>query len=156
MIHADRQTNLQTYYKLPNGRQGSPEFGIFEDSKTQIMGKINLEGMEFFAFHGCFREEQIIGSKFIVDLSVETDTEIPEHSDNLHDTVDYVGLYRCVRREMEQKSHLLEHVSRRILDAVRADFPVVKAIDLRVSKINPPMGGKMDRVSFKTQWRKES
>mgnify|MGYP001327280363 CR=1 FL=1 len=120
------------------------------------MGTILLEGMEFFAFHGCFKEEQIIGSKFIVDLSVETDTALSEQSDNLHDTADYVGLYRCIRKEMEQKSHLLEHVSRRILEAIRSEFPGVSAIDLKVSKINPPMGGKMHRVSFRTHWKKET
>jgi 7,8-dihydroneopterin aldolase/epimerase/oxygenase len=118
------------------------------------MGTILLEGMEFFAFHGCFKEEQIIGTKFIVDLVVEVDTAIAEHSDALHDTADYVGLYRCVKREMEQKSHLLEHVARRIVDAVCAEFPSVGAIDLKIAKINPPMGGKMHQVSFKTQWRK--
>jgi len=118
------------------------------------MGTILLEGMEFFAFHGCFKEEQIIGTKFIVDISVDVDTDIPERSDALHDTADYVGLYRCVKREMEQKSHLLEHVARRIVDAVRTEFPSITAIKLKIAKINPPMGGKMNQVSFRTQWKK--
>jgi dihydroneopterin aldolase len=118
------------------------------------MGTILLEGMEFFSFHGCFKEEQIIGTRFIVDLSVEADTSAAERSDHLHDTADYVGLYRCVRREMEVKSHLLEHVARRIVDAVCAEFPAITAIDLKIAKVNPPMGGKMNQVCFKTHWRK--
>ena len=32
------------------------------------MSQISIEGMEFFAYHGCFAEEQIIGTKFLVDL----------------------------------------------------------------------------------------
>ena len=118
------------------------------------MGTILLEGMEFFSFHGCFKEEQIIGTRFIVDLVVDVDTTVAEQSDSLHDTADYVGLYRCVKREMEQKSHLLEHVGRRIMDAVRLEFPAISAIELKIAKINPPMGGKMQQVSFKTQWKK--
>jgi len=118
------------------------------------MGTILLEGMEFFAFHGCFKEEQIIGTKFIADLTVEVDTEVAEGSDSLHDTADYVGLYRCVKKEMEQKSHLLEHVARRIMDAIRQEFPAITAIDLKIAKLNPPMGGKMHQVSFMTHWKK--
>ena len=113
-----------------------------------------LEGMEFFAFHGCFKEEQIIGTKFIVDLHVETDTSVAEESDHLRDTIDYGGLYQCVKSEMEKKSHLLEHLARRILKAVQADFPAIGSIQLKISKINPPMGGKMQQVCFKTDWKK--
>jgi 7,8-dihydroneopterin aldolase/epimerase/oxygenase len=118
------------------------------------MGTILLEGMEFFAFHGCFKEEQIIGTKFIVDLSVEVETTLAEDSDHLRDTVNYAGLFQCVKNEMEQKSHLLEHLARRIMDALRMEFPALDAIELKIAKINPPMGGKMQQVSFKTRWKK--
>ncbi|MDP1621805.1 MAG: dihydroneopterin aldolase [Bacteroidales bacterium] len=118
------------------------------------MGSILLEGMEFFAFHGCFKEEQIIGTKFIVDICVDVETTLSEESDHLHDTVDYSRLYQCVKKEMEQKAHLLEHIARRILDTIRVEFPSVMAIDVKIAKINPPIGGKMQQVSFKTQWKK--
>ena len=118
------------------------------------MGTILLEGMEFFAFHGCFKEEQIIGTKFILDLQIEVNTTISEQSDHLKDTTDYVALYKCVKKEMEQKSHLLEHVARRILDAIRQEFPAINGIELKIAKLNPPMGGKMQQVSVKTQWKK--
>jgi len=118
------------------------------------MGTILLEGMEFFAFHGCFKEEQIIGTKFTVDLQVTTDTAASEISDHLTDTTDYVGLYRCVKKEMEIKSHLLEHVAHRIVTAICKEFPAIDALELKISKLNPPMGGKMQQVSFKTAWVK--
>ncbi len=118
------------------------------------MGKILLEGMEFFAFHGCFREEQIIGTKFRVDLHIEADTTLAEESDHLRDTVDYVLLYQAVKTEMEQKSHLLEHVGRRIQDHISRQFPAITAIRLKIAKNNPPMGGKMDQVCFVTEWQR--
>jgi dihydroneopterin aldolase len=118
------------------------------------MGTILLEGMEFFSFHGCFKEEQIIGTKFIVDLSVEADLSVSEDSDHLNDTLDYVGLYQCVKKEMAVKSHLLEHVAKRILTAVRNGYPAVDRINLKISKINPPMGGKMQQVCYQTEWIK--
>ncbi len=115
------------------------------------MGQILLEGMEFFAFHGCFKEEQIIGTRFIVDLAVEVDTAAAEASDHLRDTLDYTALYRCVKREMESRSHLLEHLAGRIVAAIRSEFPSITSFDLKIAKINPPMGGKMQQVSFRLQ-----
>jgi 7,8-dihydroneopterin aldolase/epimerase/oxygenase len=116
------------------------------------MGKISLEGMEFFAYHGCFSEEQVIGTKFVVDMDVEADTSAAEQSDHLHDTLNYVNLYHAVKTEMEQKSHLLEHVGGRIVSSVEEQFPSVTSIKLRISKLNPPVGGKVEKVSFTTSW----
>ncbi|MGM0573902.1 MAG: dihydroneopterin aldolase [Bacteroidota bacterium] len=112
------------------------------------MSKILLEEMEFFAYHGCFKEEQVIGNRFLVDLELEVDTEAAEKSDKLQDTVNYQVVYTTINQVMRQKSHLLEHVARRILDALREGFPAIRQMKVKVSKINPPMGGKMRSVSL--------
>jgi 7,8-dihydroneopterin aldolase/epimerase/oxygenase len=112
------------------------------------MGKIQLENMEFYAYHGCFKEEQIIGTRFVVDLEIETDTAKAEVSDHLTDTLNYQEIYQAVKREMDEKSHLLEHVARRIINAVVTGFPGIKHIRVKVSKLNPPVGGKMHQVSM--------
>jgi len=112
------------------------------------MSVISIEGMEFYAYHGCFSEEQLIGTWFVVDLFLETDTTQAEASDNLHDTVNYLEVYQVVKREMEINSKLLEHVGRRILDAVGSNFPQVTHARVKVRKMNPPLGGKMDFVSL--------
>lgn len=111
------------------------------------MGLISLEGMEFFSYHGCFTEEQIIGTRFIIDLRFETDTSFAEISDNLKQTINYQTVYKLVKNEMDIKSHLLEHVARRILKVVMNAFPEIKSANIKVSKLNPPLGGKIDKVS---------
>lgn len=111
------------------------------------MGLISIEGMEFYAYHGCFKEEQIIGNRFMVDLYFEANTGDAEISDNLHKTVDYQSVYRLVAEEMQVKSRLLEHVARRILDRVSKEFPVISSSRIKISKLNPPVGGKVDKVS---------
>lgn len=118
------------------------------------MGKILLEGMEFFSYHGCFKEEQLIGTRFIVDLAVEAETEMAEQSDRLDETVDYVALYAAVKREMGVKAYLLEHVAWRIMQSLRNSFPNLYSIELKISKINPPIGGKLGQVCFATSWCK--
>ena len=112
------------------------------------MAKILLEDMEFYAYHGCFREEQVIGNRFFVDLEIDVDTEKAETSDDLKDTVNYQSVYNEIKTVMAEKSHLLEHLARRIIDALHASFPDIQHIKLKVSKMNPPMGGKMRCVSI--------
>ncbi len=105
---------------------------------------IELVNMEFYAYHGCFKEEQIIGNKFTVTLTIETDLLLPAVSDELSDAVNYQELYRIVKREMEITSKLLENVAHRITSAVHKSFPVVKKTTVSISKLNPPVGGKVE------------
>jgi len=111
------------------------------------MGIISIEGMEFFAYHGCFEEEQLIGTKFIADLFLETDTTAAETSDDLSDTVDYQAVYGIVAEEMKVSSKLLEHVARRIMNRIKEEYPHVTGCRIKISKMNPPVGGRVERVS---------
>lgn len=111
------------------------------------MGLIKIENMEFYAFHGHFREEQIVGNRFILDLTIETDMSVPAKSDNLKDAVNYQKAYQIVKTQMEKKSYLLENIAGRILDALYAEMSGIKKATVKVSKMNPPMGGKIGSVS---------
>lgn len=111
------------------------------------MGIIEIENMEFFAYHGCFKEEQIVGNKFLVDLKITTDCMAASCTDRLEDALDYSRAYELIAIEMKQVSKLLEHVCKRILDALYQEFPMIIEASVKVSKMNPPMGGRMERVS---------
>ncbi|QKG80950.1 dihydroneopterin aldolase [Tenuifilum thalassicum] len=111
------------------------------------MALIEIENMEFYAFHGCFKEEQVVGNQFLVNISFETDTSKAQKTDNLNDTVNYQVVYNLVKAEMQKTSKLLEHVAERITSAVKLEFPEIKSIKVKVSKLNPPMGGKIEKVS---------
>lgn len=108
---------------------------------------IQLEGMEFYAYHGCFKEEQIVGNKFLVDVSITTDCEKAAESDNVKDALNYQVVYEIIKAEMQKKSHLLENVANRILDALFQKFDTIQNITLKISKVNPPVGGQVNRVS---------
>jgi dihydroneopterin aldolase len=111
------------------------------------MGLIKIENMEFYAYHGHFKEEQIVGNRFLVDLTIETDMQVPAKSDDLEDALNYQIAYNIIKEEMQVKSHLLEHIAGRILDNLYNSFTTIKKAEVKVSKMNPPMGGKMERVS---------
>lgn len=103
--------------------------------------------MRFYAHHGCFEEEQTIGTRFRVDLTIEVDTRKAEVSDNIADTVNYLEVYQVVKHEMERPSHLLEHVAHRIGESIRTQFPDTMTVAVKISKLNPPLGGQMESVS---------
>lgn len=105
------------------------------------MGQIALEGLEFFAYHGHYDEEQKIGNKYGVDLYIITDLHPAAGSDDLHQTVNYEVLYRIVRDEMKQPSRLLEHIAHRVIAQVLAHFQTVEKVRVKIYKFNPPLGG---------------
>ena len=105
------------------------------------MGQIALKGLEFFAFHGYYDEEQKIGNKYGVDLYLTTDLHAAGASDKLAETVNYEILYRLTLAEMQQPARLLEHLAHRILDRLMLEFPQVRRARVSVSKFNPPLGG---------------
>ena len=111
------------------------------------MGVIRIEDMEFYAFHGHYREEQIVGNHFLVDVTIETDTDRAGKSDELRDTLNYQTAYLLVKKEMETTSNLLEHIATRILDALYQELTGIKKATVKVSKLNPVMGGRIGRVS---------
>ena len=104
-------------------------------------GIIELDGMEFHAFHGCLERERREGNLFIVDFHGETDLRKAAGSDALEDTVNYGEIYDIIKTEMATPSDLLEHVAGRIVHGIAARFPEFKEFSVRVSKKNPPVDG---------------
>lgn len=121
------------------------------------MGKIVIEEMEFYAFHGHYQEEQIVGNRFLVDLEMDTDLTGPAVSDNLKDAVNYQQAYQIIKKEMKRtKSNLLENIGKRMLDALEEEMNGVKKMTIRIRKLNPPMGGPIKSVGIKMSRKQKS
>jgi 7,8-dihydroneopterin aldolase/epimerase/oxygenase len=110
-------------------------------------GRIALEGLEFHAFHGVYPHERESGNWFEVDIAVDTDFSKAAKTDELAGTVDYEAIYRVVKDEMIKPSKLLETVGENIADEVLRQFPKVINVELKISKINPPIGGKAKKAT---------
>ena len=105
------------------------------------IGIIELEGMEFKAYHGCLPQEKVRGNNFIVDFRGELDLSTAAESDNLDDTLNYADIYDIVSEEMSIPSELLENVAGRIVKSIAARFPQLESFSIRVSKSKPPVDG---------------
>jgi dihydroneopterin aldolase len=109
--------------------------------------KIDLEGMDFRAFHGCYDLEQRTGSHFSVDVRIETELGDVAESDDVTRAVNYLTCYEVVREQMAITQHTIERVAQNIIRALHARFPQTVGIECRVTKLAPPLGGKVARVS---------
>jgi 7,8-dihydroneopterin aldolase/epimerase/oxygenase len=121
-------------------------------SSGRMKGKIHLQGLVFFGYHGCHHEETKLGQRFIVDLRLTTDmTEAAAH-DLVGHTVNYVEVYSLCRDIVQGAPvHLLETLCDRLLTAVLAHHPRVEHVWVQVKKPAVPIPGALDWVAVEAE-----
>lgn len=115
------------------------------------MHKIALEDVIFYAHHGLFDEETIVGKRFEVNLAVETDFSLTADEDKIEGTVNYVALYDLVKEEVGKPSKLIEHLAGRIVKRIKNEFAEVQKVHIKISKLNPPISGEVGKVSVEME-----
>ena len=120
------------------------------------MGKVQVDNIRIYAHHGSLKEETAIGSEYRVDISVDANLSKATESDSLADTVDYVHINHIVKEEMTVPSKLLEHVGKRIIKRIFNEIAIVDKAEVSVSKINPPIGGDVEKVTVVLQEKRSS
>jgi dihydroneopterin aldolase len=108
---------------------------------------INLEGMDFHAFHGCYELERLTGSHFEVSLRIVSPLGRVAEDDDVTQAVNYLTVYEIVREQMAVTQHTIERVAQNIINALHGSFSQIVAVECTVTKIAPPLGGKVNRVS---------
>jgi len=108
------------------------------------MAVIALEGMKFYAYHGVYEAEKLIGTDYVVDVYVQTVTALAAKTDQLEATVNYESVFQICKMEMQQPRQLIETVAAGIVKGIKNQFPNMMALKVRVKKLNPPLGGRVD------------
>lgn len=120
---------------------------------SEFRSSIFLRNVRLYAYHGVMEQERRVGAWFEVSVKVGYDFAKAMETDEVSDTLSYADLLEVVKREMAVPSNLLEHVAGRIVRAIRTTFPQVYSIDLKLTKLNPPMGADCDGAGVKLCWR---
>ncbi len=113
---------------------------------------IIISGMEFYARHGCFAEEKIIGTRFRVDLKLTTSVLEAAQKDDLSKTVNYQAVYKEVKLIMSDPVNILETLAYKILQMISNTYTTVVHAEVTVYKLNPSIGGKVDSVSVTSRF----
>lgn len=101
---------------------------------------IFIDQLHLYAFHGVMEQERRVGAEYTVFARVHYNINEALNSDDVADTLNYAELCAIVKEQMAQPSKLLEHVAGRICKAIFDRFPQATAVDLKLTKLNPPMG----------------
>lgn len=119
------------------------------------MIKVGLHEVKFFAYHGFYPEEQILGNHFLVDAEVEFKSE-KIADDELANTVNYEKLYSILAEEMKQPRKLLETLVQQMIEQIRSEFPFLETIKVGIKKLNPPLPGEVKYSLIEITWIKEA
>ena len=113
---------------------------------------IFIDHLRMYAHHGVMPQERTVGAYFDLCLRVHYNISRACASDDVAHTLNYAELLQTVREQMLIPSALLEHVAARIGEAIFAQFKEATAVELKLTKLNPPMSADCDgagvEVSF--------
>jgi len=112
-----------------------------------MISKIELKELRLYAYHGVLPQETVVGNQFIVNTTITAPLGNAIEEDELEDTINYASVYQIIEQEMRIPSKLLEHVAGRILRSLKEAFPQITALEISVSKLNPPLGGDLYSAS---------
>ena len=120
------------------------------------MVEIYLKNIRCYCFHGCLKEESIIGSEYLVNLWAKGALGKASFTDKIGDAIDYVFLNKVIVEEMSIPSKLLETVAERILNRALNEDDRIQKITVSVSKICPPINGDVESVAIKLSKKREN
>lgn len=120
------------------------------------MDKIELNGLQFYGYHGVFEEERKLGQRFYVDLILYMDLRTAGQSDALDQTVNYAEVYQTVQEVVEGQSvQLVEALAERIASEVLDTYTIVNELTVRVTKPHPPVDMKFAGMTVEIQRKKD-
>ncbi len=94
---------------------------------------IQLNNVQFYGYHGLYKEEQKLGNNFIVNLSVEFIPTVNTIS-SIEETIDYVLVYDIVKRRLQIPTPLLETIVWDITNSIFEQFAIVQKVNIQITK----------------------
>ena len=119
---------------------------------SKLIQLVALEQVAFFAYHGFYEAEQVMGTTFLVDVRVSFCLHEASCTEELASTVNYEQLYAIVALAMNTTQKLLESVVKTIFDAIQQQFSFLDKIEVVIRKQNLPMQGRIGNALVQLTW----
>lgn len=112
------------------------------------MDEIRIENLEIYCHHGVLKEENVLGQKFLVSLTLFTDTRKAGGSDDLSFSIDYAAVSHFAERQMKVKNYqLIEAAAEHLAEDILMEYPLVEKIRMELKKPWAPILLPLDTVS---------
>lgn len=116
------------------------------------LDKIEIEGLEVFANHGVYAEENKLGQKFVVSLTLYADLRRAGETDDLDASIDYGEVAHVADVFMrEHTCKLIEAAAEGLAAKVLATFPQVLGVHVRLEKPWAPIGLPLSSVAVEVE-----
>lgn len=105
------------------------------------MDQIIIEGLEIFANHGVFPEENRLGQKFVISVVLYLDTRVAGKSDDLEKSVNYGEVSHKITEYVQGHTfQLIESVAEGTAEELLLEYPMVQKVQFRIEKPWAPVG----------------
>ena len=119
------------------------------------MDSINIKGLEVFAHHGVYREENVLGQKFVVDVSMQVSTQEAGRSDDIRKSVNYGSVCEGIQKVMKNRNYKLIETEE-IADMILLTYDDVRGVNVTVKKPWAPVMVHVDTVSVSISRKKHT
>jgi dihydroneopterin aldolase/2-amino-4-hydroxy-6-hydroxymethyldihydropteridine diphosphokinase len=112
------------------------------------MDQIRITNLEVFCHHGVFKEENVLGQKFLVSVVLYSDLSAAASKDDLTKSVNYGEVCHFVKGEMEKNTYkLIETLTEQLARKILMNFPLVEKIKIEIKKPWAPILLPIETVS---------
>ncbi len=112
------------------------------------MDQIRISNLEVYCHHGVYKEENVLGQKFLVSLELYADLSAASCSDDLTKSVSYGDVCHYVKNEMENTTYkLIEALTEQLARKVLIRFPIIEKVIIEVKKPWAPILLPIETVS---------
>lgn len=113
-----------------------------------VYDKITIKGLEVFANHGVYPEENRLGQKFVVNAVLYVDTRAAGLSDDLDLSVNYGTVCHQITDFLTANTYkLIERAAEELARHILINNPLVHEIDVEIEKPGAPIGLPLETVS---------
>lgn len=112
--------------------------------------KIIIRDLEIYGHHGVYREENVLGQKFLVSAVLLTDVRKAGKTDDINYSISYADVSHFVKDFMKKHTFkLIEAVAEHLAEEILLRFPLVEEVEIEVKKPWAPILLPLDTVSVK-------
>lgn len=113
------------------------------------MDYIHVKDMQFYGTHGVLPEETVLGQRFRANVSLAVDIKKAGETDDLNETVSYVGVYDICQQVIEGKPYkLIEAVAETVANRIISEYEgQVFGVKVEIIKPDPPIRGHYKEVA---------
>jgi dihydroneopterin aldolase len=101
---------------------------------------LSMERIQFYGKHGVMAEENQLGQRFYVSLTMRLDLSVAGQTDRLEETVNYAEVYTLVKKIVEGETYrLIEALAETIASRLLDSYARIMEVTVRVVKPHPPI-----------------